>query len=68
MAQARKQFRMMDSPPARQRVEQVIHECRTGDVTCEVIEIKDHTATVEITGPAAQVERVYSYGAMARYW
>lgn len=69
MTEGRKRFRMMDAPPAARVVERIIGACRASDtVSCEVIEIRDHVATIEISGPIAHVERVYKYGADARLW
>lgn len=69
MTEGRKRFRMMDGPPARDVVNRVIGAVRlSASVSCTVLEIKDHVATVEISGPVTHVERVYKYGADARLW
>ena len=69
MAQARKRVRLMDAPPALDVVERMIGSARAdGKVSASLVEVREHVATVEITGPDADVERVYNMGAMARLW
>lgn len=61
--------RMVDSPPASGVVSGIISACQASStVGYRIVDVRDCVATVTITGPADDVERVYNYGVSDRVW
>lgn len=64
-----KTVKLVDSPPAGQTVSRIIGQCGASDtVSYWVLFVRDSIATVEISGPVGDVERVVNWGIMDRVW